>query len=548
MKGLRSRSQSGTAGALEDSARPLLQRRVSQYLGLSLLLWSFAFAADRIIRAGWREVPDAGGESSLYHWAYAGALALLSALGVAAISGRRSLGVLRGLEVCATCLQGVLCALVLGQIPVAARPELQAVFAETLFLVMRAALVPGTARAALCVGALSMVPANVLAYRLYSTQGAPPGSGLNAELGLLYASYWSALAVLATTGIHAVIYGLRERVNELGQYTLLEQIGEGGMGIVYRARHALLRRPTAVKLLPVERMDAGTLARFEREVQLTADISHPNVVAVYDFGRTPNGSFYYAMELLDGIDLQRLVEEYGPLPPARAIHLLAQAADALAQAHVVKLIHRDIKPANLFLSNPLRRPDHVTVLDFGLAEPVAQRNLKTGAPDVLAGTPLYMPPESLLTARVDERSDVYALGAVAYWLVTGTTPFRGRSLVEICAAQLYDAPELPSQRLGRPLPVALETLILECLAKPPSGRPASASAVLERLSAISMTGWTEADALGWWREHASRLHAARGAPGAVRTLTIAPGRAAGLERASMPGRSARDAYPQDAWS
>jgi serine/threonine-protein kinase len=507
----------------DASARPFLQRRVTTYLCVALTLWSFAFGIDRVLRGFWSDVPDSGGASDWYFYAYYGALALLLALYLVARFGACPVPVLRAIEVFVTFLQGVLSSIVLGQLPLSARPEIMAVLSATLFLLVRAGLVPGSGISAFFVGALTMLPANVLAYWLYTTHAAVPGSDLNPTLGVLYCVYWSVLALVATTSIHAVIYGLRERVEELGQYTLLHKIGEGGMGVVYRAKHALLRRATAVKLLPIDRMDQNRLARFEREVQLTAAISHPNIVAVYDFGRTPSGSFYYAMEFLDGIDLQRLVEESGPLPLARAVHLLTQAADALAQAHEFQLIHRDVKPANLFVSNSPRRPDHLTVLDFGLAKTISNRDPYSSDEDTLSGTPLYMAPESILDpAQTDERSDVYALGAVAYWLVTGTTPFRGRTVVEVCAAHLHEIPEPPSRRLGASLPADFEELTLACLAKDKADRPHGAAVLLERLRALDAGVWTEADAQHWWHTRAEQARFERApAREPARTLTIA---------------------------
>jgi serine/threonine protein kinase len=296
-----------------------------------------------------------------------------------------------------------------------------------------------------------------------------------------------------------VIYGLQERVQELGQYTLLHKIGEGGMGVVYRAQHALLRRPTAVKVLPVERTSPNGVARFEREVQLTADLAHPNIVAVYDFGRTQDGSFYYAMELLDGVDLQHLVDEDGPMPPTRIVHLLLQAADALAEAHDIGLIHRDIKPANLLVSNKSRRPDHLTVLDFGLAKDISERDAKLSGTQDITGTPLYMSPESITDPKlVDGRSDVYALGAVAYFLLTGTAPFGGRTIVEICAGHLHKEPEPPSIRLGREVPLELEQIVMQCLVKQTRERP-DAATLLERLRALHLGAWSAEQANQYWK-------------------------------------------------
>jgi serine/threonine-protein kinase len=486
-----------------NAARAFLQSRVSIYVGVALALWGVALLGDMLIKAITLGDPIARPSGWYVHAHYA-AVAVLSVLFALTRRRTRSVGALRTMEVFATLLQAVLSTVLLSQLPLAVRPEMLTLFAATLLLMLRAALVPGSALVAFVVGVLSMLPTIAFTLWLYSTQPMVPGSGMTFTTGVFYVLEWCGMALVATTSVHAVIYGLQERVHELGQYTLLHKIGEGGMGVVYRARHALLRRPTAVKVLPVERTSPSGIARFEREVQLTAELAHPNIVAVYDFGRTPDGAFYYAMELLTGVDLQRLVEDDGPLPAARAVHLLVQAADAIAEAHEVGLIHRDIKPANLLVSNRPRRPDHLTVLDFGLAKEISQADPGLSGVDAITGTPLYMAPESITDpASVDGRSDVYALGAVAYWLLTATTPFRGRTFIEICAGHLHEEPEAPSVRLGRALAPELDALVLACLAKQQRDRP-DGTALLERLRALTLGGWSAADAKACWDARVAR--------------------------------------------
>jgi hypothetical protein len=473
------------------------------YIGVALAIWAAALLSDRIISAITSGGPFAA-HNAWYNYAHYAAIGVLASCYLVTRRVRCSAPWLRAMEVSVTLLQAVLGAILFGQLPIATRPEMLSLFGATLFLLLRAGLVPGTTFVGFVVGVLSVLPSNLLTYWLYSTQPAIP-NGTNLTTGMLYVGEWSAMAIVATTSIHRVIYGLQERVQELGQYTLLYKIGEGGMGVVYRARHALLRRPTAVKVLPAERTSPTGVARFEREVQLTAELAHPNIVAVYDFGRTPDGSFYYAMELLDGVDLQRLVEEDGPMPPARVVHLLLQAADALAEAHAIGLIHRDIKPANLLVSNRSRRPDHLTVLDFGLAKDVSDQDPKLSSTEDITGTPLYMPPESILDPKqVDARSDIYALGAVAYWLLTGTSPFTGRTIVEICAAHIHQPPEPPSRRLGRELPADLESVVMRCLAKEQQARPATALMLLESLRAVNDCEWTSAQAASRWTERTAK--------------------------------------------
>jgi len=278
------------------------------------------------------------------------------------------------------------------------------------------------------------------------------------------------------------------------------------MGEVYRARHAMLRRPTAIKLFTGDGSERE-LRRFEQEVQLTARLTHPNTISIFDYGRTPDGAFYYAMELLDGVTLETLVERYGNQPPARVIHTLAQACGALREAHAAGLIHRDIKPANVFLCRQGGLPDVVKVLDFGLVKQLsnsAQTNESNA--NLLVGTPLYMSPESIASpGTVTAQSDLYALGAVGYFLLTGTPVFSADTVVEVCSHHLHTPPEPPSRRAATPIPADLERIILDCLAKIPHERPKSAHEMAQRLSACAdANAWQEEDADAWWRAHDGR--------------------------------------------
>jgi serine/threonine-protein kinase len=271
------------------------------------------------------------------------------------------------------------------------------------------------------------------------------------------------------------------------------------MGAVYKANHALLRRPAAVKLLPSRRADEENLERFEREVQLTSLLTHPNTIAIYDFGRTPEGSFYYAMEYIEGLDLQTLVERYGPQHPARVAHLLAQLADALSEAHGAGLVHRDVKPANVMLCKRGGRNDVVKVLDFGLIQRIGECSA-AGSSNIheVAGTPLYLSPEAIATPEgLDARSDIYAIGAVGYFLLTGVPPFSGNNVIEVCGHHLHSVPVAPSERARTPIPPGLEKLVLRCLAKAPEQRPTSAASLRAELLAFA-TSWTEACASSWW--------------------------------------------------
>jgi serine/threonine-protein kinase len=274
------------------------------------------------------------------------------------------------------------------------------------------------------------------------------------------------------------------------------------MGVVYRAEHEMLRRPTAIKLLAPHAAGEQNLRRFEREAQLTARLANPHTVSVYDFGRTPEGAFYYVMEYLDGIDLERLVRGEGPLPPGRVVHILRQVCEALAEAHGVGLVHRDIKPANIVLSEMGGISDFAKVLDFGLVKDVkGSDDLRLTREDVFAGTPQYLAPETIENGlSSDPRSDLYAVGAVAYYLLTATPVFDGR-LVEVIQSHLQRAPEPPSARLGRRLPAKLEKVVLDCLEKDPLRRPESAHDLMDRLDACDdVEPWLPEEAQRWWRQ------------------------------------------------
>jgi eukaryotic-like serine/threonine-protein kinase len=334
-----------------------------------------------------------------------------------------------------------------------------------------------------------------------------------APVYILRTAFWSLLGLLglAAVGIfvamlvmarqHKQLQAAVLQAKQLGQYTLEDKLGAGGMGTVYRARHAMLRRPTAVKLLDPAQMSESAVVRFEREVQATSTLTHPNTIQIFDYGRTPEGIFYYAMELLEGANLDSLVVRTGPLPEARVIYLLKQVCGSLAEAHATGLVHRDVKPANLFLTRRGGLADFVKVLDFGLVKAVggADEAHLTSA-NAVTGTPLYLSPEAVNEPdRLDARADVYALGAVAYYLLTGTPVFNGATVMEICLKHVREAPEPPSARLGKPVSSALEALILRCLAKARADRPGDAGALLRELEKCPVSGtWTADDAAMWW--------------------------------------------------
>lgn len=328
-------------------------------------------------------------------------------------------------------------------------------------------------------------------------------------------AFWmlTGLLVLSAIGIFvAMLYMARQQralrqatlaAKQFGQYELLEKLGEGGMGTVYRARHAMLRRPTAVKLLSIDKISSSSIARFEREVQLTSALTHPNTVSVFDYGRTPDGIFYYAMEYLEGLNLEGVVERGGPLGDARTIAILKQVCGSLAEAHAQGLVHRDIKPANIFLTRRGGLFDFVKVLDFGLVKARDQGGEENVTrTNTIMGTPLYLSPEAVTNPEsVDARADIYAVGAVAYFLLTGTPVFSGQNVMEICWKHANDIPEKPSARAGRAIAPDLEALVLRCLAKRPADRPRDAGDLLRDLESLAAgRPWNRSDAETWWLE------------------------------------------------
>ena len=348
-------------------------------------------------------------------------------------------------------------------------------------------------------------------------------------LYILRVTIWSMFGLLAASAVAIFVFmmlasrqqkALREAVlaaRHLGQYTLEDKIGSGGMGTVYRARHALLRRPTAVKLLDVDKVNDLAVTRFEREVQLTSQLNHPNTIAIYDFGRTPEGLLFYAMEYLDGINLEDLVTRFGPIADVRVIPILEQVCGSIAEAHARGLIHRDIKPANVILNHRGGLFDFVKVLDFGLVKALGaehQGNLTSAKS--LTGTPHYLSPEAIESPdKVDTRTDIYSIGALGYFLLTGTPVFRGTTLVDICMQHVRTPPDPPSQRLGAPILPQLEAIILQCLEKDRERRPASAQAIADALQACQPGKcWQRADAEAWWvaveQEQTKETHTSQG--------------------------------------
>jgi len=346
-------------------------------------------------------------------------------------------------------------------------------------------------------------------------------------LYVLRKAFWGMFALLIASSVAIFIFTIfvakanraariaAIEAKRLGQYTLDEKLGEGGMGMVYRAHHAMLHRPTAVKLLSVEKTNSQSLARFEREVQLTSRLNHPNTIAIYDYGRTPEDIFYYAMEFLQGINLEDLVKQYGPQSEGRVIYILDQICGSLAEAHAIELIHRDIKPANIMLTERGGLHDFVKVLDFGLAKALdAKKSSSVTSAGTFTGTPLYMSPESIEHPdHVDARGDLYAVGAVGYFLLTGTPVFDAESVISILQKHVSATPDTPSTRLGSAISADLERVILRCLSKSVADRPQTARELADELALCrSASEWTRKEADQWWREITVRSISATAKP------------------------------------
>jgi hypothetical protein len=303
------------------------------------------------------------------------------------------------------------------------------------------------------------------------------------------------------------------RARELGSYKLLERLGQGGMGEVWKASHQLLTREAAIKFIRPESIHGASpeessrvLRRFELEAQTTASLTSAHTIDLYDFGVSEDGTFYYIMELLEGLDLDLLVRRFGPLPPSRVVHLLTQVCESLEEAHQKGLIHRDVKPANIYVCRSGVQRDFIKVLDFGLVAqrgPVAASELRLTQAEHVMGTPSFMAPEAALGQTLDGRSDLYGLGCVAYWLVTGREVFEGSNAIEVISKHVSHAPDPPSRHAPGAIPPELDALILSCMEKTPGRRPHSAREVARLLRAVPLPdAWSEERAEAWWSEHA----------------------------------------------
>jgi serine/threonine-protein kinase len=340
-----------------------------------------------------------------------------------------------------------------------------------------------------------------------------PEPGLGGAILMHFPTYLLlGVAIVISTVVTRLGYQVvRER--EMGSYRLGELLGQGGMGQVYRATHRMLARPAAIKLIRPEVLAFGdgdsaqtAIARFRREAETAANLRSPHTVELYDFGVTEDQTLYFVMELLDGLDLETLVRRHGPVPPARAIHIVAQACESLAEAHCRGLVHRDIKPANIHIGRLGLRHDFVKILDFGLVKSVAKQgenafdSLATAA-GTMPGTPAYMAPEMALGEQVDGRADIYALGCVCYFLLTGKPVFEVEQGFQAIARHLNVMPAPPSERAGIGIPEELDRAVLACLAKKPDDRPQTATLLQKMLKQVPIEPWTQEEAVRWWSAH-----------------------------------------------
>jgi serine/threonine-protein kinase len=393
-----------------------------------------------------------------------------------------------------------------GMVPVdrPIAPEISWIGAVVL---MFAAIVPSTPLKTGIVSliAVSMSPAAMLLARARGTWN------FNPPTDALLMHYPDFLLAGVAVVISHVVTSLGQQVakaREMGSYQLGELLGRGGMGEVYKATHRMLARPAAIKLIRPEMIAAGDPAgaqlavqRFRREAEVAANLRSPHTVELYDFGVTDDQTLYFVMELLEGMDLQSLVQRHGPVESSRVIHIVRQTCASLEEAHERGLVHRDIKPANIHLGRLGLVYDFVKVLDFGLVKPIADRSIEQSLntqAGLIIGTPGYMAPEMAFGDRVDGRADLYALGCVTYYLLTGQQVFEGTTAMQIMSKHLQEAPVPPSERGAVRVPAALDALVLSCLAKKPEERPQSAAELARRLSAIDAEPWTDLQAKDWW--------------------------------------------------
>jgi len=397
---------------------------------------------------------------------------------------------------------------------VAFHPATDTYFGVSLLLFLSAAFIPWRPSYQAALAATAAVWFLVLQAVLYSSFPEYPAFWIERGGAEAFRNHiiWGVV-LLATLGgtsalVSRTLYTLTKsahKAKRLGNYLIHDEIGKGGMGQVFLAQHSLMCRPTAVKVMHAgDGAEPTALARFEREVKLSATLTHPNTITIFDVGRTPERSLYYAMEYLEGLDLQGLVDRFGPLPPARAAYILKQVCGSLAEAHSRDIIHRDIKPSNIFLTRRGGLYDYVKVLDFGLAKQVREEETTAITQSgLLFGTPRYLAPETVYGSdKIDGRSDLYCLGGVAYFLLTGQPPFTAESSVEVVVDHVKTIPKRPSEVSETPIPAEFDDIVMKCLEKKPADRYQTAEELDVALEAIPFNEpWSRAKAAGWWGLH-----------------------------------------------
>jgi eukaryotic-like serine/threonine-protein kinase len=491
-------------GASDAESRAFLQERLT--LLFKLLFWCFV-ALMAFVWVAYQQYPEVRPQHQrLVYLAFAIGLAMQGAIWRGLLVRRTlSFKTLHGIDASFAIIGNTIIA-ACAVIAFDQRQSAYTCLIYTCWMVLtRALIVPSTGTRTAIVTAVSMLPmgiAGVILARIATWPGpkdVPP-------LGLLvgYAQI-AAVAVLLSASGSRIIYGLRQKISavqQLGQYKLVQKIGEGGNGTVYLAHHVLLRRPTAIKLLPPSKVGHDNLVRFEREVQHMSQLTHPNTVAVFDYGHSPDGVFYYAMEYLGGgIDLEQLVTSHGPQPAERVRQILVQVCGALQEAHDSGFIHRDIKPANIILCERGGMSDVAKVVDFGLVKEITAET--ADSTQVILGTPAYIAPEAVTDpGNIGAGVDIYALGATAYFLLAGRRVFTGKTAVDLCVQHVSRLPDPLSQVGGVAIPPALETVVMRCLAKQPAERFSTAHELAAALQAIGpLADWDEGRAEAWWRAY-----------------------------------------------
>lgn len=495
----------GSAGLPSDVVSEQA-RRIILFSGVAAFIWSFGFAMDAVVLPATIGIIAPAAGLVIEAIAVAVSLAVFLFLRLVHMTAHAKCGA--GLWL--LLLNGVLITVLeIWNLEMVANavghPSWIAILILTAAMIM-----PSTPRRTL-IGSLivaSMGPIGMTIAELAGQPVPPPATTL-----VLYMPnfIWAVVATLPSAMFQRMGRQLRQ-ARELGSYELVEQLGAGGMGTVWRARHRLLARDAAIKLVRPESLGdtdsaaQAQLRRFEREAQATALLRSQHSIRLFDFGAADDGSFYYVMELLDGRDLESLVKEFGPLPPERAMFLLQQVCHSLAEAHARGLVHRDIKPANIFACRMGLEFDFVKVLDFGLVQtrrpdPTTALTETMITAQQLIGTPAYMAPEMILgRPDVDRRADVYAIGCVAFYLLTGTRVFQDGTQMQVLVDHVHTDPVPPSSRIGRPLPREVDSLVLECLRKDPAARPKDAGEILDRIRACNLAGqWSNSHARAWWQ-------------------------------------------------